>query len=185
MNKLSQLPPVLDMIETIPDYPYAGINFYDLNSLFATKWWPLYVKEMAKLVNRSAIHGETITHIVGIESRGFVVGSALAQTMGLPFCMIRKEGAKYPGELLSESYGLEYGEDAIVLQTGVLDENSRVLLADDLIATGGSAGAAIKLVKQTGAKLAGIATVLNLRYLNNYSGIGTPIYALETIDSPE
>ena len=105
--------------------------------------------------------------MVGIESRGFVVGAVLASVIGVPFVMVRKKGSKYPGSLLEETYGTEYSEDTIVLQEGILGHTNRVLIADDLIATGGSAIATKKLVEKTGAKVICFASIINLMYLNN------------------
>ena len=148
-------------IRTVPDYPKEGINFYDLNSLFASDLWSPLVSEMYE-----EIYHLQPTHIVGIESRGFVLGSALAQEGNIPFCMVRKKGAKYPGKLLEESYELEYGTDTLTLQEGILGHTSRVLIADDLIATGGSMLATKRLCEQTGARVIATATIVNLRYLN-------------------
>ncbi len=152
-----------DYIRTVNDYPKEGITFYDMNSLFASTVWPRVVRA---LVNITTDEMEDITHVVGIESRGFVVGAAMAQHMGLPFVMLRKAGAKYPGKLLEESYTLEYGEATITLQEGILGHTSRVLLADDLVATAGSIMAAKRLCEQTGANVLGGATIVNLVDLN-------------------
>tara|TARA_B100001057_G_scaffold262158_1_gene262396 strand:+ start:738 stop:1274 length:537 start_codon:yes stop_codon:yes gene_type:complete len=158
-NKYKDL--VKKNIRTVPDYPKEGINFYDLNSLFASDLWSPLVSEMYE-----EIYHLQPTHIVGIESRGFVLGSALAQEGNIPFCMVRKKGAKYPGKLLEESYELEYGTDTLVLQEGILGHTSRVLIADDLIATGGSMIATSKLIEKTGARVEGAVTIINLKYLN-------------------
>lgn len=149
-------------IRTVPDYPVEGVNFYDLNSLFASDLWHSVVAEMANEMDQS----QYPTHIVGIESRGFVLGSALAHELCLPFAMVRKKGAKYPGKLLEESYELEYGTDTLTLQEGILGHTSRILIADDLIATGGSMIATKKLVEKTGAIVEGAVTIINLKYLN-------------------
>lgn len=149
-------------IRTVPDYPVEGVNFYDLNSLFASDLWHSVVAEMANEMDQS----QYPTHIVGIESRGFVLGSALAHELCLPFAMVRKKGAKYPGKLLEESYELEYGTDTLTLQEGILGHTSRILIADDLIATGGSMIATKKLIEKTGAIVEGAVTIINLKYLN-------------------
>tara|TARA_Y100001938_G_scaffold147073_1_gene227471 strand:- start:1378 stop:1896 length:519 start_codon:yes stop_codon:yes gene_type:complete len=148
-------------IRTVPNYPKEGVNFYDLNSLFASDLWNRFVRGMNAEI--SSIHP---THIVGIESRGFVFGSALAQEANIPFCMVRKKGSKYPGKLLEESYQLEYGEDTLVLQEGILGHTSRVLIADDLVATGGSIIATSNLIEKTGARVEGVVTIINLKSLN-------------------
>ena len=106
-----------DYIRTIPDYPQQGINFYDINSLFAG---PMFSKAVRELSTKVSYYTDNTTHIVGVESRGFVLGAAVAHELNLPFVMVRKKGAKYPGELLEESYSLEYGEATLTLQTGLL-----------------------------------------------------------------
>ena len=165
-----------EYIRTVPDYPVEGINFYDMNSLFSSGIWPRAVRTLVQRVHDEYI--TDITHIVGIESRGFVVGAAMAQAMDLPFVMVRKDGAKYPGKLLKETYELEYGSDTLTLQEGILGHTSRVLLVDDLVATGGSMMATQRLVEQTGARVLGGATVVNLKYLNPISMEKFPLATL-------
>lgn len=156
-----------DYIRTIPDYPEPGVNFYDLNSLFAQPAWNQCAAQLSVDVQTEFNKNGEITHVAGIESRGFVVGAVIASCIGVPFVMIRKKGSKYPGSLLEESYGTEYSEDTIVLQEGILGHTNRVLIADDLIATGGSLLASKRLVEKTEAKVVGAVTVLNLTYLND------------------
>jgi adenine phosphoribosyltransferase len=156
-----------DYMRTVQDYPEPGVNFYDMNSLFAQPIWSRIIAELAVDVQRIYNQAGEITHVVGIESRGFVVGAVLASVIGVPFVMVRKKGSKYPGSLLEETYGTEYSEDTIVLQEGILGHTNRVLIADDLIATGGSAIATKKLVEKTGAKVICFASIINLMYLNN------------------
>ena len=154
-----------DYIRTVPDYPVAGVNFYDMNSLFASEVWGTVVEELARDMDWGERFGH-VTHIVGIESRGFVLGAALAHEMIKPFVMVRKKGAKYPGKLLEQTYELEYGSDTLTIQEGILGHTSRVLIADDLVATGGSMEATKKLIEKTGAKVVGSVTITNLKYLN-------------------
>ena len=158
---------LIDYIRTIPDYPEPGVNFYDINSLFAQPAWNQCAAQLSVDVQTQFNNNGEITHIAGIESRGFVVGAVIASCIGIPFVMIRKKGSKYPGSLLEESYGTEYSEDTIVLQEGILGHTNRVLIADDLIATGGSLLASKRLIEQTEAKVVGAVTVLNLSYLND------------------
>ena len=162
-------------IRTVPDYPVPGVKFYDMNSLFASPVWCNVVKVMADVIDELY---EAPTHIVGLESRGFVVGAAIAQEMQLPFVMVRKKGAKYPGKLLEETYDLEYGSDTLTLQEGILGHTSRCIIADDLIATGGSALATRRLIEQTGARVLGIVAPVNLAYLTKITSLDTPITAL-------
>ena len=156
---------VEEYIRTVPDYPVEGVNFYDLNSLFASPSWYLFTDKLADKVSQRHLNQ---THIVGIESRGFVVGAALAHALDIPFVMVRKKGAKYPGKLLEESYELEYGTDTVVLQEGLLGHTSRVIIVDDLVATGGTLLATKKLVEQTGARVLSCACIVNLKYLNKF-----------------
>ena len=155
-----------DYMRTVQDYPVEGVNFYDVNSLFAQPIWNQVAAEMAVVIQDQFNRNGDITHIVGIESRGFVVGAVLAVTIGVPFVMVRKKGSKYPGSLLQETYALEYGEDTLVLQEGILGHANRVLIADDLVATGGSMLATKRLVEQAEARVIGFTSIINLAYLN-------------------
>jgi len=155
-----------DYMRTVQDYPVAGVNFYDVNSLFAQPVWNQVAAELSIEVQQKYNRNGDISHIVGIESRGFVVGAVLAAQIGVPFVMIRKKGSKYPGSLLQETYALEYGEDTLVLQEGILGHANRVLIADDLVATGGSMLATKRLVEQAEARVVGFVSIINLAYLN-------------------
>ena len=156
-----------DYMRTVQDYPVEGVNFYDVNSLFAQPVWNQVAAELAVEIQSRFNRNGDITHVVGIESRGFVVGAVLAATIGVPFVMVRKKGSKYPGSLLQETYALEYGEDTLVLQEGILGHANRVLIADDLVATGGSMLATKRLVEQAEARVVGFASIINLTYLNS------------------
>lgn len=162
-------------IRTVPDYPVPGVNFYDMNSLFASPVWNNVVTTMVEVIDELY---EAPSHIVGLESRGFVVGAAIAYAMELPFVMVRKKGAKYPGKLFEETYQLEYGSDTLTLQEGILGHVSRCIITDDLVATGGSALATKRLIEQTGARVLGIVAPVNLAYLNKVTSLDTPITAL-------
>jgi len=155
-----------DYMRTVQNYPVEGVNFYDVNSLFAQPTWNQVAAELSIEVQQRYNRNGDISHIVGIESRGFVVGSVLASQIGVPFVMVRKKGAKYPGSLLQETYALEYGEDTLVLQEGLLGHANRVLIADDLVATGGSMLATKRLVEQAEARVVGFVSIINLAYLN-------------------
>ena len=153
-----------EYIRTVPDYPVTGVNFYDVNSLFAG---PIFAQVMDKLLNKTKYSFDTPSHIVGVESRGFVMGSIIAYAMKLPFIMVRKKGAKYPGELLEQSYALEYGEATLTLQTGLLGHTDRCVIVDDLVATGGSVMATKQLIEQTGATVLGASTLIDLAYVRD------------------
>jgi len=166
---------IAQYIRTVPDYPVPGVNFYDMNSLFASPVWNSVVTTMVEVIDELY---EAPSHIVGLESRGFVVGAAIAYAMELPFVMVRKKGAKYPGKLFEETYQLEYGSDTLTLQEGILGHVSRCIITDDLVATGGSALATKRLIEQAGARVLGIVAPVNLAYLNKVTSLDTPITAL-------
>lgn len=166
---------IAQYIRTVPDYPVPGVNFYDMNSLFASPVWNSVVTTMVEVIDELY---EAPSHIVGLESRGFVVGAAIAYAMELPFVMVRKKGAKYPGKLFEETYQLEYGSDTLTLQEGILGHVSRCIITDDLVATGGSALATKRLIEKTGARVLGIVAPVNLAYLNKVTSLDTPITAL-------
>jgi len=171
-------------MRTVTDYPVGGVNFYDVNSLFAQPAWDQVATELSLAVQTQFNQNGEITHIVGLESRGFVVGAVLANLIGVPFVMLRKKGSKYPGKLLeSKSYDTEYSADTMVLQEGILGHTSRVLIVDDLIATGGSIIAAKQLIKRTGATVVGMACVINIKYINKENLSDETIVASETIHS--
>ncbi|MFC1538823.1 adenine phosphoribosyltransferase [Candidatus Latescibacterota bacterium] len=148
-------------IRDIVDFPKKGIVFKDITPLLHN---PEALKTAVKLLADSVI-GKDITQVVGIESRGFIFGAAVAVELGVGFIPIRKPG-KLPAETLSESYTLEYGTDTIEMHRDALTANDRVLIVDDLLATGGTVQAAVKLVEQTGAEVTKITFVIELEFLN-------------------
>ena len=144
-------------IRNIPDFPKPGIQFKDITPL---------VKDpmMLRLAVHQLIHpflGEEITAIVGMEARGFIFGSLAAWEMGISFVPLRKPG-KLPYDIQSISYDLEYGSASLEVHTDALDSNDRVLLVDDLIATGGTAVASCQLVEILGAEVCACAFVVEL-----------------------
>ena len=148
-------------IRNIPDFPNPGIQFKDITPL---------VKNPAIL--RLAIHqlihpflGEEITAVVGMEARGFIFGSLAAWEMGVSFIPLRKPG-KLPYDIQSISYDLEYGSASLEVHTDALDSNDKVLLIDDLIATGGTAVASCQLIEKLGAEVSACAFVVELDELN-------------------
>ena len=144
-------------IRTIPDYPKPGILFRDITTLIAD---PLALRasidEMVWPFLRTRID-----YVVGIEARGFILGGAIAHELGLGFIPIRKKG-KLPGETLQRTYQLEYGEDAVEIHKDALAHGEKVLLIDDLIATGGTALAALALLQDTGAEVVAACFVVDL-----------------------
>ena len=148
-------------IRNIPDFPKPGIQFKDITPLVKN---PM----MLRLAVNQLIHpflGEEITAIVGMEARGFIFGSLAAWEMGISFVPLRKPG-KLPYDIQSISYDLEYGSASLEVHTDALDSNDKVLLVDDLIATGGTAAASCQLIEKLGAEVFACAFVIELDDLN-------------------
>ena len=145
------------LVRTIPDYPKKGILFRDITTLIEH---PEGFKESIERI-ASQYRGQGITHVAGIEARGFIFGAGVAITLGVGFIPVRKKG-KLPGETIGQNYALEYGVDTIEIHADVLDGSDKVLLVDDLIATGGTAIAAIGLLRRTGATVNDAAFVIDL-----------------------
>jgi len=144
-------------IRTIPNYPIEGIMFRDIATLISD------ADGLNACINKFSERYKSynIDYIVGIESRGFIVGSALAYSLNKGFVMIRKPG-KLPGKVINEEYELEYGKDRIEIQADAFPANSKILLVDDLIATGGTVMAAINLIEKLGGVLNEIAFIIDL-----------------------
>ena len=147
-------------IRTIADWPIKGINFKDLSPLFAS---PKAMHQCIAVLTDKYIDAG-ITHIAAIEARGFILGAMLAQSLNLPLIMIRK-GNKLPGKVISEPFKMEYGERILEMHEGICGKGDKVLIFDDLLATGGSILAASTLIKRQGADIVDIATVINLAQL--------------------
>ena len=149
-----------EFIRDVPDFPKPGIIFKDITPLLKN---PLSLAEAVNQLCKAA-NGLGITHVAGIESRGFIFGSAVAMNLGVGFIPVRKPG-KLPGETISESYALEYGIDTIEMHRDSLQDGDRVLLVDDLLATGGTMSAAVRLVEKAGATVSRIVFVIELSFL--------------------
>lgn len=147
-------------IREIPDFPIPGILFYDVTTLFKD---PKTLQELSDTMYEM-YKDKGITKVVGIESRGFIMGPILATRLGAGFIPIRKPG-KLPAETLEESYDKEYGKDTIQIHKDALDENDVVLLHDDLLATGGTMEAACKLVKKLCPKKIYVNFIIELKEL--------------------
>ena len=148
-------------IRDIPNFPKPGIVFKDITPLLANG--VLFGQTINLLGER--YHGEKIDTVLGIESRGFIIGAALAYKLGAGFSVVRKPG-KLPYETHSETYELEYGKDSLEIHTDAIPRNARVIIADDLIATGGTAAATAALVTKLGATVVECAFVIELAFLN-------------------
>lgn len=147
-------------IRSIPDFPKPGILFYDITTLLQD---PDGFRDTIAVMT-SPFEGRGITHVIGIESRGFILGAALASTLGAGFIPIRKPG-KLPSVTVRETYALEYGTDTLEMHSDALGAQHRVLIVDDVLATGGTARAAVNLVKQVGGTLHGLAFLVELTFL--------------------
>jgi adenine phosphoribosyltransferase len=149
--------PIASRIRAIPDYPKPGIMFRDITTLLKD---PVGLRiTVNELVNRYS--GKRIDKVAGIESRGFIIGAPLAYMLGVGFVPIRKKG-KLPGETVRQEYDLEYGTDVIEVHKDAISKGDQVLLVDDLIATGGTAAAAIALIQLLGGEIAECAFVVDL-----------------------
>ncbi len=154
-------------IRTVPDWPKKGIQFRDITTLIKD---PKGFQETCDLLY-DAYKGKDIDVIAGIESRGFIFGSVLAYRMGKGLVLIRKPG-KLPAETVSQEYELEYGTDKIEMHLDAIKRGDRVLLVDDLLATGGTMEAAAKLIQKQGGKVVGCAFVIELPELNGRRKLG-------------
>jgi adenine phosphoribosyltransferase len=154
---VSDLDLVKNSIVTVPDYPKPGIMFRDITSLLAEP--KAFQKVQQALVNQ--YQNKEFDVIIGTESRGFIFGAPLALELGLPFVPVRKPG-KLPRETVSQSYQLEYGEDILEIHKDAIKEGDKVLLIDDLLATGGTIEATVKLVNKLGGNATDVAFVISL-----------------------
>ena len=165
-------------IRAIPDFPKPGILFYDISTLLAhPQAWHATVESMADAVRPL---GPDL--LVGIESRGFLVAAPLAYTLGSGFAMVRKQG-KLPGRTIRHSYALEYGSDTIEIQEDAIEPGQRVIVLDDLIATGGTMQATIELVQRQGGVVVGAACIIELSFLDGRSKLEVPLTAMVSYDS--
>ena len=164
---------IQDHIRTIPNFPKDGINFYDIATLLKH---PAAWRETVALLQRKA-EDYRPDLLMGIEARGFLVAAPLALEMGCGFGMVRKAG-KLPGATLSHKYELEYGEDEIEIQPDLIPAGARVVIIDDLLATGGTMHAAEELILKTGAQVVANLCVIELEGLNGRDKLNAPFEAL-------
>ena len=167
-----------DHIRSIPDFPKPGILFYDISTLLAhPKAWHETIEQMAETVKK---HQPDV--LAGIESRGFLLAAPLAVALGTGFVMLRKQG-KLPGITVRHTYALEYGTDTIEVQADAIEKGKRVVLVDDLLATGGTMAAAITLLEQVGAVVPAAACIIELSFLEGRKRLPVPVEALLKYDS--
>jgi adenine phosphoribosyltransferase len=164
-------------IRTIADFPKPGILFYDISTLLAhPRAWQTAIARLTE-----AIRQYKPDVLAGIESRGFLVAAPLALHMDCGFVMLRKRG-KLPGKTVGYTYQLEYGQDTIEVQADAIEPGQRVVILDDLLATGGTLAASVKLIEKVGGKVVGAGCIIELTFLNGRRSIDVPITTLVQYD---
>jgi adenine phosphoribosyltransferase len=164
-------------IRSVPDFPKPGILFYDIGTLINHgPAWHETISQLAVIVR-----ADKPDILVGIESRGFLVAAPLAMELGIGLVMVRKRG-KLPGKTIAYSYTLEYGDDTIEIQEGMLKPGQRAVIVDDLLATGGTAAAAIALARGVGVNVMRAAFIIELNFLNGRNKLDVPVSSLVAYD---
>ena len=167
-----------DHIRGVPDFPKPGILFYDISTLLRhADAWQVAMGRMANAVR--AYHP---TVLAGVESRGFLLAAPLALKLGCGFVMLRKRG-KLPGPTIGLDYALEYGTDRIEIQADAIEPGARVVVVDDLLATGGTMAAGIKLLQNVGGEVVAAATMIELTFLGGRDKLNVPFEALIQYDN--
>ena len=167
-----------DHIRAVPDFPKPGILFYDISTLLRhADAWQVALGRLAKIVRRYQPD-----MLAGIESRGFLLAAPLAAKLGCGFVMIRKPG-KLPGPVIGLDYQFEYGADRIEMQADAIAPGTRVVLVDDLLATGGTIAASVALLRLAGAEVPAAAVLIELTFLGGRARAGVPFEALVSYDS--
>ena len=160
-------------IRSIPDFPKPGILFYDISTLLKHPGaWKETVAEMTE-----ALRPLKPDLLAGIESRGFLIAAPVAILLGCGFVMIRKKG-KLPGKTIPHTYDLEYGSDTVEIQSDAIEAGQRVVVIDDLLATGGTAAAAVRLCRMVGADVVGSAFIIELTGLKGRKRLDVPVTSL-------
>ena len=168
---------IRDHIRSIPDFPKPGVLFYDISTLLAhPDAWRETVERMAR-----ALRPLKPDLLAGIESRGFLVAAPLALHLGCGFIMVRKAG-KLPGKVIRHAYDLEYGNDVIEIQADAVAPGQRVVVIDDLVATGGTTAATIDIIRRQGGTVVGAACIIELTFLGGRQRIDVPFTALVGYD---
>jgi len=168
------------LIRTIPDYPKPGIQFRDITTLLAD---PRGLRATVDGLMLPFLN-DSIAHVAGIEARGFILGGAVAHALGRGFVPIRKKG-KLPWRTIGQEYSLEYGVDTIEIHADAIHKGDRVLLVDDLIATGGTADAAIELIRRSGGEVVGATFIVDLPELGGAARLrskGVNVHTLVTFE---
>ena len=165
-------------IRSVPDFPKPGILFYDISTLLSHPLaWRTTVERLA-----DALRAHEPDLLVGIESRGFLVAAPLAYELGRGFAMVRKRG-KLPGKTVRFTYDLEYGTDTIEIQEDAIASGQRVVVLDDLVATGGTMQAAIDLIRRRGGEVVAAGCIIELNFLRGRDRIDVPFTSMVAFDS--
>ena len=171
---------VRDYIRTIVDFPHEGIMFRDVTTLFADpRGFRMAIDQMLH-----PYAGEPIDKVVGLEARGFILGGAIAHQLSVGFVPVRKKG-KLPGTVISQDYQLEYGEAIVEIHDDAIMPGERILVVDDLLATGGTAAAGIKLIERLGGEIVSCAFIIDLPELGGrkvLDDLGLDVHALCTFE---
>ena len=171
---------VKDYIRTIVDFPHEGIMFRDVTTLFADpRGFRMAIDQMLH-----PFAGQEIDKVVGLEARGFILGGAIAHQLSTGFVPVRKKG-KLPGPVISEEYSLEYGEAVVEVHDDAISPGEKILLVDDLLATGGTAEAGIKLIERLGGEIVGTSFIIDLPDLGGrkkLEAMGMDVQALCTFE---
>ena len=166
------------LIRDIPDFPEPGVVFKDITPVLAD---PTAFSELI-MAMAEPHRGEGIAKVIGIEARGFTLAAPIAKELGAGFIPLRKPG-KLPSATISETYSLEYGSDSLEMHVDAVKGGEKVLIVDDVIATGGTAAAAVLLLNRSGADVVGVSVFIELGFLNGRSVLdGVPFYALIRYD---
>lgn len=167
---------VKDYIRTIPDFPHEGIMFRDVTTLFADpRGMRLTIDQML-----APYVGMQIDKVVGLEARGFILGGAVAHQLSVGFVPVRKAG-KLPGAVISQDYQLEYGEATVELHDDAIEAGEKILVVDDLLATGGTAEAGIKLIERLGGEIVSCAFIVDLPELGGRARLSALGYDIQTL----
>ncbi|WP_136634738.1 adenine phosphoribosyltransferase [Pseudooceanicola onchidii] len=171
---------VKDYIRTIPDFPHEGIMFRDVTTLFADpRGFRMAIDQLV-----APFAGQRIDKVVGLEARGFILGGAVAHQLSTGFVPVRKAG-KLPGRVIAQDYTLEYGQARVEIHDDAIRPGERILIVDDLLATGGTAEAGIKLIRQLGGEIMGCAFIVDLPELGGrkrLEAMGLPLITLCDFD---
>lgn len=177
MDKKEKLQLLRDAIKSYPDFPIPGVIFRDVFGVLSNT---AALRALKDLIVEHILFLE-VDLIAGLDSRGFLFGPIICLELGKPFLPIRKKG-KLPGKVIEQSFSLEYGEATLELQTERIQKGTKVLIVDDLLATGNSMGAAIKLLRLAGAEVVECLVVIELNYLKGREKLDVPVHSLVQYD---